>query len=68
MERIFLGATGVFGIVILRMLLLPEDSVLGALVTYGAVIAFFSFCHWMISSDKLPEVVEAARSRVDGIE
>ncbi|MBI5793667.1 hypothetical protein HZA87_01075 [Candidatus Uhrbacteria bacterium] len=40
MDRIILGALGVFGIVILRLVILPENSVLGQMITVGSALTF----------------------------
>ncbi|MBI4435397.1 hypothetical protein HY630_01890 [Candidatus Uhrbacteria bacterium] len=47
MERVFLGAVLVMGAVAARMVFLPEDSVLGTLITIGSVGIFFGGC-WRV--------------------
>ena len=84
MDRVFLAVLLVLFAVMGRMIFLPENSVLGTVITLGAVITFFGWCHWMISSGRLQQAsysdpngpnqgwdsrtIEAPKRRADGIE
>ncbi len=59
MNRVFFAVLAVVGIIVLRVLLLSEDSVLGMFITFGAAIGFFVWCGRMITNDKFLEEARA---------
>jgi disulfide bond formation protein DsbB len=72
MDRIFLGAAVVGGIVALRLVFII-DPVVGALVSYGAALAFMVIGGRYVLRNAPnegwdPRTIEAARRRSDGLE